>query len=66
MKIQVLTLFRMGLFGAAHEWGEGAKNPSLPKICHIYFAMRKFGTFIPYLKKVQETYESHDTSLEFG
>ena len=29
--LQVLTLFRMGLFGAAHGWegGRGAKSPSL-------------------------------------
>ena len=28
-----LTLFRMGLFGVAHEWD--GKNPLL-KICHTY------------------------------
>ena len=31
----MLTLFRMGLFGAAHGlWG--AKRPLLPKMCHRY------------------------------
>ena len=30
--IPLLTLFKMGLFGAAHGWGGGAKRPSLPEI----------------------------------
>ena len=36
-----LTLFRMGIFGAAHgwEWGWG-KKPPLHKICHTYPTMR--------------------------
>ena len=46
----LLTLFMMGLFGAAHGWG--AKSPHLPKICHTYPAMMKLGTVIPYLKKI--------------
>ena len=54
----------MGLFGAAHGWGEGKKAP-LPKTCHIYLAMIKLGTVIPYLKKIQKIYESLDTPLEF-
>ena len=29
----LLSLFRMGLFEAAHGWG-GTKNAPLPKICH--------------------------------
>ena len=30
-----LTLFRMGLFGAAHEGGGGKKAPSLKSVTHI-------------------------------
>ena len=37
----------------------------LPKICHTYPAMMKLGTGIPYLKKIQNLFESSDTSLEF-
>ena len=36
-----LTLFRMGLFGTAHGWGEWAKRFSFPKICHTYPKMMK-------------------------
>ena len=60
-----LTLFRMGFFGAAHGWG-GAKRPSpLPKICHTYPTMMKFGTVIPYLKRIQKICESRDKPREF-
>ena len=32
----LLTLFRMGFFGAAHRWGEGGKKtPSLKSVTHI-------------------------------
>ena len=55
----------MGFFGAAHGWW-GAKKPlPLPKLCHIYPTMVKLDTVIPYLKKIQEIYESRDTHLEF-
>ena len=33
-----ITLFRIGLFGAAHRW-KGVKRPSLPKICQTYPTM---------------------------
>ena len=59
----MLTLFRMGFFGAAHGWGE-PKRPPLPKICHTYPAMMKLGAVIPYPKKIQKIYESRDTPLE--
>ena len=49
----------MGLFGAAHGWGEGKKAP-FPKTCHTYPAMIKLGTVIPYLKKIQK-YINHVT-----
>ena len=54
----------MGFFRAAHGWGVGKKAP-LPKICHTYPTMLNFGTVIPYLKKIQNTYESRDTPCEF-
>ena len=58
----LLTLFRMGIFGAAHRWS-GKKAP-LPKICDTYPAMLKLGTVIPYLEKIQKIYESRDTPSE--
>ena len=43
----------------------GAKMPHpLPKICHTYPTMVKFGTVVPYLKKIQKIYESRDTRPE--
>ena len=59
-----LTLFRMGIFRAAHGWG--AKRPPLPKISHTYPTMMKLGTVIPYPKKIKKIYESCDTPLEFS
>ena len=47
----------MGLFGAAHRWGEGGgpktppPPPPLPKTSHSYPTMMKLGTVKPYLKK---------------
>ena len=62
--VMVLTLFRMGFFGAAHRWGL-AKKATIHKICHTYPTMMKLSTVIAYLKKFQKTYESRDTPLEF-
>ena len=42
---EFLTLFRMGIFGAAHGWG--SKKAPLPKICQRYPTMIKLGTVIP-------------------
>ena len=64
-KTRILTLFRMGFFGAAHGWGGEQKGPLLPKICNTYPTMMKFGTVIPYPKKIQKIYESRDAPLEF-
>ena len=58
-----LTLFRMGLFGAAHGWGD-QKGPLL-KVCHTYTTMMKLGTAIPYLKKIKKIYKSREKPLEF-
>ena len=57
----------MGFFGAAYGWrgiGEEQKGP-LPKVCLKYPIMMKPGTVIPYLRKIQKMYDSHDASLEF-
>ena len=62
--VNSLTLFRMGLIGAAHGW-EAKKKKTLPKMCHTYPIMMKLGTLIPYLKKFQKPYKSHDVQLEF-
>ena len=59
----ILTLLRMGLFGAANGWED--KKAPIPKICHTYPAVIKLGTVIPYLKKIRKIYESRDTLLEF-
>ena len=42
----ILTLFRMGFFGAAHGLGDGGEG--------AFFTMMKLGTVIPYLKKIQK------------
>ena len=63
----ILTIFRMGLLGAAHEWwrgGGGQKGP-LPKICHTYPTMTKLSTTILHVKKTQKIHESRDTPLQF-
>ena len=56
---KTLILFRMGLFGVAHEWGGGAAS-----ICHTYYTMTKLGAVIPYLRKTQKIYETRDITLE--
>ena len=60
---EVLTLFRMDFFGAAHGWGE-AFCPPLPKIRHTYPTIMKLGTVIPYLRKIRKMYKSCDKFLE--
>ena len=54
----------MGFFEAAHGWG-GAKKASLTKVCHVYPAMMKLGTVIPYPKNIKKMSEPRDTHLEF-
>ena len=49
----------MGIFRAAHGWED------LPKFCHTYRTMMKLDTVIPYLKKIQNIYESRDTHPKF-
>ena len=50
----MLTLFRMGIFGAADGLGGGGrgKKDPLPKICHTNATTMKLGTVIPYLKRM--------------
>ena len=62
-----LTLFRIDFFGAAHGWGGGERGflAPLSKICQSYPTMMKFGTVIPYLRKIRKIYNSRYTSLEF-
>ena len=62
--IFTLTLFKMGIFGAAHGWGETKRSPSLKSVTHT--AMMKLGTVIPYLNKIQKIYESCDAPPEFS
>ena len=40
-----LTLFRMGIFGAADRWGAKNVPPPLHKICHTYPKMMKLGSY---------------------
>ena len=52
-------------FRGCSQTGWGAKSPPFPKICHTYTVIKKFGTVIFYLKKIQKVSELRDTSLEF-
>ena len=51
----------MGIFGDAHGWGGVKRPPSLKSITHIlqWWIL----AVIPYLKKIQQIYESRDTPL---
>ena len=40
-----LTLFNMGIFGAAYGWGGQKGTPPLTKICHTYPTMMKLGSY---------------------
>ena len=55
-----------GLFRVCSQMGgRRAKKTPLHKTCHTYPAMMKFGTVIPYPKKIQKIYESRDIPLGF-
>ena len=54
-----LTLFRTDFFWAAHGWF-GAKRP----LTHP--TIMKFGTFIPYLRKIQKQCKSRDTPIDIS
>ena len=49
--------------GPLTDMGGGGRQKA-PKICHIYPTMMKLGSVIPYLKNIQQLYESRDTPLE--
>ena len=49
----IVTLFRMGIFGAVNGSGVGGEKkgpPPLPKISHTYPTMKELAAVIPYLK----------------
>ena len=57
----------MGFLGTAQEWGGAGvakSSPSLQSV--IYPTMMRLRTLIPYLKKIQKTYEPRDTTLEIS
>ena len=68
-KVSLITQFNLIDFSyCIKTWlltDGGTKKASLPKICHIYPAMIKLSTGIPYLKKIQKMYESRDIPLDF-
>ena len=63
-----LILFRMGFLGTAQEWGGGRGRQKVPLFLQsvIYPTMMRLRTLIPYLKKIQKTYEPRDTTLEIS
>ena len=66
--MQLLTLFRMGLFGATQMVVEAlvdVKILLLPQICHTYPTVMKMGTLISYLKRLSNICEYCDALLEF-
>ena len=56
--LKYLNPIQDGHFRGCSRWGEGVGQKSV-----TYPTMMKLGTVIPYLKKIQKIYESHDTSL---
>ena len=61
----VLNPIQDRLFRGRSRMTGGQKgSPSLKSVTHILTIM-KLGTVIPYPKKIQKTYESCDTLLEF-
>ena len=50
-----------GRFRAAHGWGGGAKEATLPKICDTYPIMMKTCTVIPYLEEIRKQNGPRDT-----
>ena len=63
-KIPNINLIQDGHFRGCSQIG-GVKKASLLKIFDTYPTIMKLGTIIPYVKKIQELYESRDTPLEF-
>ena len=64
LKEVTLILFRMGFLGAAHGWeSKKAKSKISKNLSHILQWWNL--AIIPYLKKIQKLYKSHDTPLDF-
>ena len=62
-----LTLYRMGIFVAAHGCGggrTGGKKAPFPKIFHTYHTIMKLGAAIHYLMQIQKMYEWSDPPLD--
>ena len=59
------TIQNGGFWDCSRMRAGGGKKAPLPKICHTYPTIMKLGAFIPYLKKIQKIYKSHDTPFEF-
>ena len=68
VQLQSLKLYfnpiQNGPFRGCSRVGGGKKAP-IPKICHTYPTLMQPGIVISYLKKIQKTYKSSDTTLEF-
>ena len=60
--IMTLSLFRMDRFVAADG---RPKESLLYKICRTYLTIKKLGTVISYIHKMQKRYKLRDTPLEF-
>ena len=63
----ILTLFRMGYFGAAHGWrGEGGAKrlPFLKSVTDIYYNDKTWHSYTLH-KEDGKKYESCDTLLAF-
>ena len=62
-----LALFRMGFFGAFHEWGKRVNSPTLPpppKICHTCLNDENWHSYtLP--KEDPKIYESLDAPPVF-
>ena len=62
---EIINPIQDRLFWGGSQMGGGAQKGPLFKICHSYPTMMKRDTVIPYLKKIQEIYESRDIPLDF-
>ena len=59
-----LTLLRMDLFWAAQGWGGGKEVVTQKNLSYISCNDETWHSY-SYLKKIQKTYKSRDTPLEF-
>ena len=59
-----LTLFRMGIFMAAHGWGDQKGPPSLKSVTHILQWWNLAQLYLTY-RRSKRIYESRDTPPKF-